>query len=649
MTSMRERQKAMCGFIGMIRNNPGLPNEAEMYLFKKQNNIITHRGPDDEGYFHDDYVSFGFRRLSIIDLESGQQPLSYHDEKVWLIFNGEIYNYVELRDELQKEGYAFATESDTEVIAALFAKHKENAFQYLRGMFSILIWDKENETLYGVRDPFGIKPMFYYETEDGTIFASEKKSISFMTKREEVNYDALQHYLSFQFVPEPMTMTEKIMKVEPGHYFVKKPDEPIAFTRYWHASFNPVLMDKWDWIKNIQDVLYDSVNVHMRSDVPVGSFLSGGIDSTIIVAMAKEFNPNIKTFSVGFEREGFSEIDVAKETAEKLHVENISYVISPEEYVEKLPKIMWHMDDPLADPSCVPLYFVAREARKHVTVVLSGEGSDELFGGYNIYREPDSLKMFHTIPTPARHLLQRVAGALPEGVRGKSFLERGTTPLRERYIGNAKMFEEDEKRQILKYYNQHLSYREITGKLFDHVADYPLVNQMQYVDIHTWMRGDILLKADRMTMANSLELRVPFLDKEVFRIASEIPVNLKIANRTTKSLLREASRGIIPDHVLDRKKLGFPVPIRHWLKDELNSWAKQLIHDSQTGHILHKAYILGLLDAHCQGKGDYSRKIWTVLMFMLWHQIFVEKKYDMSDLKKPEYEIASFRDPAPIA
>ncbi|WP_163971517.1 asparagine synthase (glutamine-hydrolyzing) [Oceanobacillus halotolerans] len=635
----------MCGFIGMIRNQSMTPNEEVVGLFQEQNNIITHRGPDDEGYYHDDYISFGFRRLSIIDIECGQQPLCYDDEKIWLIFNGEIYNYVELRENLLKEGYSFETESDTEVIAALFAKYKENAFSYLRGMFSILVWDKENETLYGARDPFGIKPLFYHETEAGTVFASEKKSITLMMKQEEVDLDALQHYLSFQFVPEPMTMTQGIQKVEPGHYFMKKPNEEIEFTRYYHATFHPLLMDKQRWMKRIQDVMYDSVNVHMRSDVPVGSFLSGGIDSTIIVSMAREFNPNIKTFSVGFEREGFSEIDVAKETADKLNVENISYIISPEEYIEKLPKIMWHMDDPLADPSCVPLYFLAREARKHVTVVLSGEGSDELFGGYNIYREPESLKMFQHVPSTANRLLNRVAAVLPEGVRGKSFLERGTTPLRDRYIGNAKMFEDEEKQKILKHYRDDLSYRDVTGKLFDHVADEPLVNQMQYVDIHTWMRGDILLKADKMTMANSLELRVPFLDKEVFRVASELPVDLKIANGTTKSILREASRGIIPDHVLDRKKLGFPVPIRHWLKNELNSWAKNLIQESQTNHLLHKNYILSLLDAHCQGKGDYSRKIWTVLMFMLWHQIYVEKKYDVSELKKADIEIAATMQP----
>lgn len=296
------------------------------------------------------------------------------------------------------------------------------------------------------------------------------------------------------------------------------------------------------------------------------------------------------------------------------------------------------MDDPLADPACVPLYFVSREASKHVKVVLSGEGSDELFGGYNIYHEPDSLKLFRSLPASVNRALGKLGNLLPEAVKGKSFLQRGTTPLQDRYIGNAKMFENDEKRQILKQYNENLPYQQVTKQLFNNVIGYPLVNQMQYVDIHTWMRGDILLKADRVTMAHSLELRVPFLDKEVFNVAREIPVDLKVANGTTKQILREAARGMVPDHVLDRKKLGFPVPIRHWLKNELNSWAKQLIHESETGHLIHKDYVLNLLNAHCNGKQDYSRKIWTVLMFMLWHQIFVEKKYIFNEFSEQKSE-----------
>jgi asparagine synthase (glutamine-hydrolysing) len=308
-------------------------------------------------------------------------------------------------------------------------------------------------------------------------------------------------------------------------------------------------------------------------------------------------------------------------------VENISYIITPEEYMNEVPKIMWHMDDPLADPACVPLYFVAREARKHVTVVLSGEGADELFGGYNIYREPQSLDVFNKIPQVGKAFLRFLAKMMPEGMRGKSFIERGLTPLEERYIGNAKMFSELEKSDLLNTYNKGLDFTNITKPLYKESEGYDPVDRMQYIDIHTWMRGDILLKADKMTMAHSLELRVPFLDKAVFEIASKIPTSLKTANGTTKYVLRKAAEGIVPEHVLNRKKLGFPVPIRHWLKAEMNEWAKTIIRESDTDYLLNKTYVLQLLEDHCQGKADNSRKIWTVLMFMVWHQVYVEKKY----------------------
>lgn len=617
----------MCGFIGCVHEKAQDYRDEQKQLFENMNTIITHRGPDDDGYFYDDHIQFGFRRLSIIDIESGHQPLTYENERYWIIFNGEVYNYVELREELLKEGLTFETSSDTEVIIALYSHIKEKAAEKLRGMFSFVIWDKQEQTLYGARDPFGIKPFFYYEDGEKIYFASEKKSILLALENDVINYDSLQHYLTYQFVPEPMTMSEGIAKLEPGHYFTKKIGSPMEIKRYWKAAFHPVQKSEQDFVKEIRDVLFDSVEKHMRADVPVGSFLSGGIDSSIIASIAKEFHPAIKTFSVGFERNGFSEIDVAKETAEKLGVENISYVISPEEYMNEVPKIMWHMDDPLADPACVPLYFVAREARKHVTVVLSGEGADELFGGYNIYREPQDLEVFNKIPSVFKGFLRLIAKMMPEGMRGKSFIERGLTPMEERYIGNAKMFLESEKEQLLNVYKKELNYTDITKKLYEESRGYDPVDRMQYIDIHTWMRGDILLKADKTTMAHSLELRVPFLDKEVFEVASKIPTSLKTTNGTTKYILRKAVEGVVPDHVLNRKKLGFPVPIRHWLKDEMNDWAKTIIRESNTDHLINKAYVLGLLEDHCQGKADNSRKIWTVLMFMVWHQVYMEKKY----------------------
>ncbi|WML25236.1 asparagine synthase (glutamine-hydrolyzing) [Neobacillus sp. OS1-33] len=617
----------MCGFIGCVHDKTQNFSDEQKQQFKNMNDIITHRGPDDDGFYYDDHIQFGFRRLSIIDIESGHQPLTYENERYWIIFNGEVYNYVELREELLTEGLTFATSSDTEVIIALYSHLKEKAVEKLRGMFSFVIWDKQEQTLYGARDPFGIKPFFYFEDGERTFFASEKKSILLGLENDVLNYDSLQHYLTYQFVPEPNTMSDGIKKLEPGHYFTKKIGSPMEIKRYWKAHFKPVQKSEPDFIKEIKDVLFDSVKKHMRSDVPVGSFLSGGIDSSIIASIAKEYHPAIKTFSVGFEHNGFSEIDVAKETAEKLGVENISYVISPQEYMNEIPKIMWHMDDPLADPACVPLYFVAREARKHVTVVLSGEGADELFGGYNIYHEPQSLEVFNNIPRAGKVLLKGIAAMMPEGMRGKSFIERGVTPMEERYIGNAKMFTEEEKRELLSVYREGLDYRDITKPLYAESRGYDPVDRMQYIDIHTWMRGDILLKADKVTMAHSLELRVPFLDKAVFEVASKIPTSLKTVHGTTKYILRKAAEGVVPAHVLDRKKLGFPVPIRHWLKDEMNEWAKNIIRDSNTDHLINKSYVLQLLEDHCQGKADNSRKIWTVLMFMVWHQVYVEDVY----------------------
>ncbi|XJZ26572.1 asparagine synthase (glutamine-hydrolyzing) [Bacillota bacterium Lsc_1132] len=627
----------MCGFIGCVHDKTQNYTDEQKQLFKNMNDLITHRGPDDEGFYYDDYIQFGFRRLSIIDIEAGHQPLTYENERYWIIFNGEVYNYVELREELLTEGLTFATSSDTEVIIALFSHLGEKAVEKLRGMFAFVIWDKQEQTVYGARDPFGIKPFFYMEDGERTFFASEKKSILLALENDVLNYDALQHYLTYQFVPEPETMSTGIKKLEPGHYFIKKIGAPMEIKRYWKAQFKPIQQTEAEFMKEIRDVLFDSVKMHMRSDVPVGSFLSGGIDSSIIASIAKEFHPAIKTFSVGFERNGFSEIDVAKETAEKLGVENISYVITPEEYMQELPKIMWHMDDPLADPACVPLYFVAREARKHVTVVLSGEGADELFGGYNIYREPQSLEVFNRIPRVGKVLLRGIANIMPEGMKGKSFIERGVTPMEERYIGNAKMFTEEEKRNLLNVYRNGLEYTDITKPLYEESRGYDPVDRMQYIDIHTWMRGDILLKADKMTMAHSLELRVPFLDKAVFEVASKIPTSLKTANGTTKYVLRKAAEGVVPDHVLNRKKLGFPVPIRHWLKDEMNEWAKTIIRESNTEHLINKSYLLKLLDDHCQDKADNSRKIWTVLMFMIWHQVYVEEKYSFQ--KEKAYQI----------
>lgn len=624
--------KRMCGFVGIFSNVAHNDFLEDQNTVENMNNMIIHRGPDDAGYYLDEHVKLGFRRLSIIDLKAGHQPLSYENERYWIVFNGEIYNYLELRNQLEEEGYHFSTHSDTEVLIALYSARNDKMVTELRGMFGFLIWDKQDKRLFGARDPFGIKPFYYLEKENQTFFGSERKSIAKAVNDTAIRPESLHHYLTFQYVPEPATMTQAIKKLRPGHFFTKSPGRPMDIQRYWQPTFNPVQSDEVKLAKEIQDVLLESVNIHMRSDVPVGSFLSGGIDSSFIVSLAKQVNPKIKTFSVGFESSGYSEVDVAKETADVLGLENIDYTISAKEFMEELPKIIWHMDDPLADPAAVPLYFVAREAKKQVKVVLSGEGADELFGGYNIYRESIDLQGFDNIPAPMKKALKSLIKLLPEGVKGKSFTERGCTPLEERYIGNAKIFEELEKRALLHQVNPALHYTDITSPFYGEAVKYDKVLKMQHIDIHTWLRGDILLKADKMTMANSLELRVPFLDRNVFEVASKIPTKFKLANNTTKYILRKAAEGIVPEHILQRKKLGFPVPIRLWLKDEMYDWTVDLIKTSHVDHLIHTDAVLALLNEHCANKKDNSRKLWTVIIFMLWHQIHIENKFDFSSV-----------------
>jgi asparagine synthase (glutamine-hydrolysing) len=596
--------------------------------------LMRHRGPDEGGAVNDDDVVLGFRRLSIIDVDHSHQPLPYAEGRYWLLFNGELYNYLELRAELiERHGATFATEGDGEVVAAAYHHLGPDCMSRLRGMYAFLLWDSQQRTLFGARDHFGIKPLFYLETEGGTFFSSEKKSLLALAggATEQVDTTALQHYLTLQYVPEPASLHTRIRRVESGTAFALKPGEKLAPKRYFAPSFpiRPATDEgqrqaRYD---EIRAVLEDSVAVHMRSDpaVTVGSFLSGGIDSTAIAALARTHNPNLITFTTGFERAGYSEIDVAAKSAEALGVRHVTKVVTPAEMMDTLPLIVWYLDDPVADPALVPLYFVAREARKHVKVVLSGEGADELFGGYNIYREPLSLRGITALPGPVRARLGRMSRRLPEGMRGKDLLRRGAIGLEERYYGNARIFRDDEL-GFLATRDPAVSFRDVTDPIYARCAGLDDVTRMQYVDLFTWLRGDILVKADKMTMANSLELRVPFLDPEVFRVASALPLDLRITRDSTKVALRRALRDVVPPHVLERRKLGFPVPIRVWLKDEMYEWAHDIITQSQTEHLIDRPYALSLLDGHRAGPHDHSRKLWTLLVFMLWHGIFVEER-----------------------
>ncbi|MGK2880687.1 MAG: asparagine synthase (glutamine-hydrolyzing) [Mycobacterium sp.] len=649
----------MCGLLAFVSDPSHPVSDDVVDAVSGASHLMRHRGPDEPGTWSDGddpgsapgSVVLGFNRLSIIDIAHSHQPLRWgppdEPQRYVLVFNGEIYNYLELREVLRSEfGAVFATEGDGEAIVAAYHHWGIDALRRLRGMFAFALWDTATQELFCARDPFGIKPLYLATGSGGTAVGSEKKCL--LDVAEVIGFDstidrrAVQHYTVLQYVPEPETLHTGVRRLESGSYARIKPGQPPSITRYFSPGFAPRPFapgtDQQRYAE-ITAALEDSVAKHMRADVTVGAFLSGGIDSTAIAALAIRHNPRLITFTTGFEREGFSEVDVAAASAEAIGARHIAKVVSPAEFVAALPEIVWYLDEPVADPALVPLFFIAREARKHVKVVLSGEGADELFGGYTIYREPLSLKPFDYIPRPLRRSLGKASRPLPDGMRGKSLLHRGSLTLEERYYGNARSFSDEQLRLVLPRFRADWTHTDVTSALYDQSRDWDPVARMQHIDLFTWLRGDILVKADKMTMANSLELRVPFLDPEVFAVASRLPYEQKITRATTKYALRRALEPIVPAHVLNRPKLGFPVPIRHWLRSgELLDWATTTIRDSGAGDLIDLAGVQRMLDEHRTGTSDHSRRLWTVLIFMLWHAIFVEHSVPPK-ISEPHYPI----------
>ncbi|MCX7571436.1 asparagine synthase (glutamine-hydrolyzing) [Tumebacillus sp. DT12] len=629
----------MCGIVGMYNKN-GRP--VDPAAIERMHDRIVHRGPDDAGVHYEDNLALAFRRLSIIDLEGGHQPLANEDGRVWISFNGEIYNYQDLRKWLIERGHQFKTESDTEVIVHLYEEKGVDCVKMLRGMFAFAIYDSREKQLLLARDHFGIKPLYYTETEDSIVWGSEIKAMLEAPGVErKVNQEAFWNYLTFQYAPDPMTMFSGIQKLPAGHFMLIK-NGKHQIERYWELKFEEEEKPLSYYIEGTKEIMRDSVKVHMNSHVERGAFLSSGVDSSTIVALLKELE-QVKTFTVGFEGAGGqSEIDYARETAKILGTEHRDTIISAKEYLDVLPKLMYHQDEPIADPAAVGLYFVSELASRYITVVLSGEGADEVFGGYTIYREPMSLKMFDYLPMSMRRTLGGLAEMLPEGMKGRSFLMRGGKTLQERFVGNAFIFGEQMKEEFVHLDPDKLGlrrYYDITDPFYKRAAHYDDITQMQYIDFHTWLPGDILMKADKMTMANSLELRVPFLDKEVFEFAAKIPSRYRMMNGTTKYVLREAVKDILPREVAERPKLGFPVPTRAWLKKEYYNWARELIHESKVDHLINKQYVLQLLEDHKNNVRDNSRKVWTVLMFMMWHQIYMEGAISFSPSVSPNVKL----------
>ena len=604
----------MCGFCGYI-------NRKEKTHIKKMNDMIAHRGPDDESYYTDDLIAMGFRRLSIIDLKGGRQPISNENNTMYITFNGEIYNYKEIKKDLINKGHIFKTNTDTEVILHGYEEYKEKILDKLRGMFAFVIWNKTNQTLFGARDHFGQKP-FYYANMQGTfMYASEIKSLlkhpDFL---KQINKETLKPYLTFQTSVLNETFFKNVYKLKPGHYFTYDENtKKMDIQKYYEVTFNPKKEDFEKLVDKIDETITKSIDYHTISDVPVGSYLSGGIDSSYVVSYLK---PN-KTFSVGFDYQNFNEVPLAKDLSDILHIQNKNELINADDFFESIDKVQYYADEPTANLSAVPLYFLSKLASKDVKVVLSGEGADELFGGYTSYDEDEKLKKYRKLPFFIRKFFKLIISPLPQ-FHGKNFLTKGGSKIEDYFIGQAFVFDNKEANQILTdKYKSDLKYQDITKPYFDKVKDKDDLTKMQYLDMNLWLPNDILLKADKMSMANSLELRVPILDKEVFKLASTIPTEYKLSHGTTKYILRKSASKRIPESWYKRRKKGFPVPIIKWFREEkYYNIVKKMFEEDFTKEFFDQKKLLKMLEKHYKGQKNYCRKIWNVYVFLVWYKKF---------------------------
>lgn len=610
----------MCGFAGFI---DGLSVEEKNPIIREMGDTIKHRGPDGEGFYVDDSIAMGFRRLSIIDLSLGNQPLFNETKTLAINFNGEIYNYKELREELVSKGHVFATNSDTEVIVHGFEEYGKAIVEKLRGMFAFVIWDSVNKELFGARDPFGIKPFYYYTGENLFMYGSEIKAfLRHPNFKKELNKDALKTYLMFQYSVPTDSFFVDVHKLNPGHCFTFK-DGKMSIRQYFKIDYRNNNDDLDTCVEKINKVMKESIEYHKISDVEVGAFLSSGVDSSYIVA-----NANVdKAFTVGFEQAGgFDETADAHDLCEILHMKHTRKHITPEMFFDILPTVQYHSDEPHANLSAVPLYYLANMASKEVKVVLSGEGADELFGGYYEYETPPEYAKYKKLPFWFRRGVKAVAERLPN-MKGRHFLIKAGSKLEESYIGQAFIMNNEEADKLLKpAYRNGKRYEEVTAFRYAEIKGKPELLQKMYLDMNLWLPYDILLKADKMTMANSLELRVPFLDREVFKVSEEIPLKYIIHDYITKYAFRKAANKTIPEEWAKRKKLGFLVPFKDWIKeDRWYEQVKSMFEKEWVSEFFNTAELMKLLNDHKNGKWNFGRKIYTVYAFLIWYEIYFIK------------------------
>lgn len=614
----------MCGIVGFVDKEIA----EKKPVIESMMDAIKHRGPNSSGELVNGNVALGFRRLSIIDIKSGMQPIYNEDNSKAIIFNGEIYNYRSIREELKKDGHVFKTNTDTEVLLHGFEEWGiVELLKKIRGMFAFVIYDLETGDITGARDFFGIKPLYYYNRQGTFIFGSEIKSfLKHPNFKKELNKSALKPYLTFQYSALSETFFKNVFRIPEGHYFTYKSGK-LSIKKYWDIHFKENQLSFEETVNKINESINESVKAHSISDVPVGSLLSSGIDSSYITAILKPEH----TYSIDFDTDTYEEGSAAKDLADNLGLKNTRGIVTKDEAIKAMPLIQYYMDEPDANPSCVPLYFLTKLASKDVTVILSGEGADELFAGYANYGDHSKSKLIRAFAEELKKLPKSTKYKLAHGLNkvpnfpGRLHLYESTAKAEEFFIGEAKVFSEDEASEIIQSdFEKARSVKDIVMRSYRKVADYDdEVKKMQYLDIHQFMSNDILLKADKMSMANSMELRVPFLDKKVAEVASGIPTKYLLNRKDSKYALRVAAQKVLPDQWAKRKKLGFPVPIRDWIHSEdVYKEFRDLFSESFVTEFFDQDKILEMLDGFYNGKNDDRRKIWTVYTFLIWYKVF---------------------------
>ncbi|MCJ7507488.1 MAG: asparagine synthase (glutamine-hydrolyzing) [candidate division Zixibacteria bacterium] len=632
----------MCGICGIIYNDR--QKTVDSHLIREMCQVLRHRGPDDQGFYLKGNVGLGHQRLSIIDLGLGHQPISNEDDTLWIIYNGEVYNYLEIRPSLEKKGYKFKTNSDTEVVLHAFEEYGVDCLKYFRGMFGFAIWDEKKKTLFLARDRMGVKPLYYSFNNDFFIFGSEIKTILQNEQMPcQLNFSSLNQFLSLKYTSDDSTLFSGIKKLLPGRYLIYQ-DKKISIKQYWDIDYSNslALKDNSQYVEEFYSLFKESVKMRLRSDVPLGMFLSGGIDSSIIAtSMSKMVDQPIKTFSVAFKEKAYSELEYARLVAKHIKADHHEIIVEPEQFFSHLPFLIWQEDEPIAHPSSIPLYFVSKLASQHVKVVLTGEGSDELLAGYERYYQTLYNLAYNRyfekiVPGFVKQkIIRKLIDILPHSFPGKRYAIRSflylDSDLESIYWDNFSTFSKEMLRELLlpeirERVKIDESYAPLLG-YFNQSNSPDLLNKFLYVDLKSYL-VELLMKQDQMSMAASIESRVPFLDHKLVEFVARIPIELKLKGFTTKRILREAAKEDLPKPILVRKKKGFPVPIAKWFKNEYYDLACQIILDDRAKKrgFFDFNYIEKLLLMHKNGERDFSDRIWTLINFELWQRIFLDKE-----------------------